>query len=106
MEYNIPVRRGRVSFKHMAGQALLAKCMKQNKLTRGGCCCNCAHHLIDRSHPLTDGKACTKRRGWICAAPELGIRADGDGTATVSATSSGLAVVTTAGRVYNHEGPL
>ena len=62
--------RGRVSFKHMAGQALKAACMKRTHW--GGCCCNCAYHYPDHSHPMTDGVRCTHIRGWICGAPELG----------------------------------
>lgn len=64
--------RGRVSFKHMAGQALKASCQKSRKPGKGGCCCNCAYHYSDHSHPLTDGVRCGHIRGWICGAPELG----------------------------------
>lgn len=64
--------RGRVSFKHMAGQAVAMKCMKRDKLTHGGCCCNCVYHFADHSHPMTNGVRCTHIRGWICGAPELG----------------------------------
>lgn len=38
----------------------------------GQCCCTCAHHLKDFSHPETDGKPITNQRGWICANPEVG----------------------------------
>ena len=43
----------------------------QTKLWKGRCCCNCKYHLVDWSHPWTDGKGITKQRGWICAPPEL-----------------------------------
>lgn len=35
------------------------------------CCCNCAHHAIQLSHPITDGKSIRSRRGWACLAPEF-----------------------------------
>lgn len=39
------------------------------------CCCSCQFQAVDRSHPCTDGKMITEKRGWICFLPEL----EGDG---------------------------
>jgi hypothetical protein len=36
------------------------------------CCCTCAFHYKDFSHPLTDGGVISHVRGWICGCPELG----------------------------------
>jgi len=37
----------------------------------GKCCCTCANHFKDYSHPGTDGKKASEQRGWICC-PEPG----------------------------------
>lgn len=39
---------------------------------RLACCCTCAHHKIDASHPETDGMPISHQRGWVCLAPEFG----------------------------------
>jgi len=33
------------------------------------CCCQCANHLRDHSHPSTNGGPVTHQRGWICYPP-------------------------------------
>lgn len=40
--------------------------------THNQCCCTCRYHIIDRSHPGTDGKPAYNTRGYICAEPFLG----------------------------------
>ena len=47
-------------------------CMKKDKnFPYGQCCCNCRFHLVDCSHPNTDGKSIMEQRGWICNPPEM-----------------------------------
>lgn len=36
------------------------------------CCCTCRYRVNDWSHPVTDGESIMRRRGYICANPELG----------------------------------
>lgn len=67
-----PSKATREAWKRMAGNALAVPCQKNRKPNKGACCCNCAFHYRDHSHPVTDGKGCTHTRGWICGAPELG----------------------------------
>lgn len=33
-----------------------------------GCCCQCRWRLTDYSHPSTNGKPMTEKRGYICIA--------------------------------------
>ena len=38
-------------------------------LNNENCCCHCQYQLLDCSHPHTDGKSCTEKRGFACAPP-------------------------------------
>jgi len=35
-------------------------------LKKEQCCCKCSFLIPDYSHPCTDGKSISHRRGWIC----------------------------------------
>lgn len=35
------------------------------------CCCNCQSHVEDRHHPSATGLPISRRKGWICMAPEF-----------------------------------
>jgi len=45
------------------------------RLPEGDCCCQCELRIGDYSHPMTDGKRCTEKKGYIC----LGLAYEGYG---------------------------
>lgn len=47
------------------GMSKVGKCQLENMQ---GCCCQCHWRLTDHSHPDTDGKSMSEKRGYICIA--------------------------------------
>lgn len=46
------------------------ECWKESEFRQ--CCCTCKYRVNDWSHPHTNGESIMRRRGFICANPEIG----------------------------------